>query len=279
MTPTSLLKPAVVPGQAARVARVEMSNSAALAAYLQRQADALGTGVQRLRDGDQSAVHPTRVASRRYRSTLTSFPRAFDAARAGVVVTELRWLAEVLGEVRDREVLRETLAGYGESEPWYDAALGRLAGELDQAWAEAQAQLGNPRCDQLLELAVALTEQTPVDIDAEHRAERTIRRFRLKVHAAVEHSDPEHWHDARKAAKRARYAAEALAIGGAAPESVKVFEHLQDLLGEYQDLILAEEFLAGLGIDTGSPRAAIAARREVLISETLSEVDRLWPEP
>ena len=73
--------------------------------YLTEQDDALIEGDLTLRRG-LGGIHPTRVATRRLRSTLRIFAAYFDPDRAEAFDTDLAWYAALLGEVRDREVQR-----------------------------------------------------------------------------------------------------------------------------------------------------------------------------
>ena len=77
--------------------------------YLVEQDDALLIGDLDLRRGF-GAIHPTRVATRRLRSTLRIFSDYVDAARAKAFDAELSWYADLLGNVRDREVQRARFA-------------------------------------------------------------------------------------------------------------------------------------------------------------------------
>ena len=54
-------------------------------------------------------MHETRVAARRLRSTLRVFGEVVHAASVEELNNELAWYADLLGEVRDREVLRDRL--------------------------------------------------------------------------------------------------------------------------------------------------------------------------
>jgi CHAD domain-containing protein len=54
-------------------------------------------------------VHQTRLAARRLRSTLRVFGDVVDADPAEELNNELAWYAELLGQVRDREVLGSEL--------------------------------------------------------------------------------------------------------------------------------------------------------------------------
>jgi inorganic triphosphatase YgiF len=75
-----------------------------VAAYAAAQCDVLASNDVGMRTG-QLAVHKTRVAARRLRSTLRVFGDVFAAAPAEELNNELSWYADLLGEVRDRDIL------------------------------------------------------------------------------------------------------------------------------------------------------------------------------
>jgi len=54
---------------------------------------------------DPEAVHSARVATRRLRSDLRTFRPILDAPWSEALRAELRWLGELLGRVRDADVL------------------------------------------------------------------------------------------------------------------------------------------------------------------------------
>ncbi|MCZ9338428.1 CHAD domain-containing protein, partial [Streptomyces sp. TRM76130] len=61
------------------------------------------------RRDEADSVHRMRVATRRLRSTFKSFGAVLDRSVTDPVGDELKWLAGVLGEDRDREVLTARL--------------------------------------------------------------------------------------------------------------------------------------------------------------------------
>src|SRR5581483_10955800 len=81
----------------------------ALFDYIAAQRDALIANDPGVRRGDPDAVHDMRVALRRLRSTLHTFRPALDTARTEPLREELKWLGQVLGAVRDNDVLAEKL--------------------------------------------------------------------------------------------------------------------------------------------------------------------------
>jgi CHAD domain-containing protein len=88
---------------------VEPSTAGELvAAYVASQCDVLASNDVGLRIGVPE-VHQTRVAARRLRSTLRIFGDVVDAAAAEELNDELAWYAELLGQVRDRDVLSRRL--------------------------------------------------------------------------------------------------------------------------------------------------------------------------
>ena len=64
---------------------------------------------------DEPLVHKFRVAIRRLRSTLKVYAPLFDPDASAALEAELVWFAGLLGEVRDRDILRQRLAVKGSS--------------------------------------------------------------------------------------------------------------------------------------------------------------------
>lgn len=236
--------------------------------YLQQQYVALLDGDLALRRG-QDVIHATRVATRRYRSVLRVFGDVFDPDRAATMDRELAWYAGLLGVVRDRQVLRRHLDDSVSALP-PELVLGPVTASIDahlhrEQLAGRQAlerQLRSKRYVTLLADLKDWNQQLPVSDAADvpavavrryvKQASRTLRR-RLHQALAAEASD-EAMHRARKAGKRARYTAELArpVIGKRARRIVKRAKHVQDVLGEHQDSIIASELLHRMGAAAGS---------------------------
>ena len=75
-----------------------------VSAYVAAQCEVLASNDVGMRTGTP-AVHKTRVAGRRLRSTLRIFGEVFDTAPAEELDNELKWYADVLGKVRDCDIL------------------------------------------------------------------------------------------------------------------------------------------------------------------------------
>jgi CHAD domain-containing protein len=225
-------------------------------------------------------VHKMRVACRRLRSTLRTFRAAFDTDRSEPLRQELRWLAGELGRSRDAEVMAAALREQVAAEPTelvigpVVAQIGaRFAGEAQQGRQQVLTALESVRYAELLEAMDEVVDAPPtIDVTASElrrMARRSLRRVDRRLSRAshipavvppaqrlqplvpgVVADRATQLHEARKAAKRARYAAEALRTSGgkAARRLIKALKRLQDQLGVYQDSVLTRQVLRELGV-------------------------------
>lgn len=86
-------------------------------------------------------------------------------------------------------------------------------------------------------------------------ADKAAKKARRRLREASTSTDDEALHRARKAFKRARYAAElttALVGRKKAKRAVGRYKHVQEVLGEHQDSLVAASFLRRLGAATGT---------------------------
>lgn len=224
---------------------------------------ALARGLHRLvqhdprtRRGDVEGVHQMRVAARRMRSDLRTFDVLVDAKWAQELVDELRWLGDELGRVRDLDVLRERLEhdAAGASVPLIPL-FNRLSDEHERAREQMQDALRSDRYKILLDRLIRAA-QTPILTTSAERGmnvlgpmlvAQTWRKLRKAARDIDDDSPDDHLHRVRIKAKRARYAAEAVAPalpGGkrkAALRFASRAERLQEVLGELQDATVAQE--------------------------------------
>ena len=241
------------------------SAGAVLADYIATQSDALIAGHFAINQDAPDSVHQTRVASRRLRSTLRTFGRCFVDDQAEAFEDELKWYADVLGEVRDREVLRIRLAAAIADLPPHlvvgpigEDIDARLAAEQESRRVELLSIMGQERYADLLATVTRWRDDPPFTAAAGRPArtlarpvERAERRLDRRLNQALEPaSTDEQLHSARKAGKRARYAAEV--AEGERSAAAKRAEELQDLLGEFQDSVIAAEVLRRLAADAWS---------------------------
>ncbi len=264
------------------------SAGAVLVDYLDQQADALVAGHFALHRDDPESIHRTRVACRRMRSTLRTFEQCFDADQAHQLEGELRWYAGVLGEVRDLEVLRIRIAAAIADLP-EELIVGpvaehvdkQLSAELATRRAQVLEVMAGERYAAVLAEAIRWREDPPFTAaagrpastlqDAVDRMEKRLAR-RLEQATAPGGLDTD-LHRARKAGKQVRYAAEA-ATGNPKVDQAREAAVLQELLGEFQDSIVAEELLRRLAADA-SDRGEDAFTYGVLVAEQRRIADRV----
>ncbi|MET0765440.1 MAG: CYTH and CHAD domain-containing protein [Blastococcus sp.] len=238
------------------------------------------------------AVHKMRVATRRLRSALTTFKTLFDAAVARPLRDELKWLAGELGAARDAEVMRDRVRKAVESQG-EDAAAGSAAAsaatELDQTYRDAHdrvlAELDGDRYHRILKALDGLITSPPLTEKAARPAgkvlPRLVARSYTQVRRIVEQADAtpdgaereELLHDARKAAKRSRYAGESVSrvFGKDATAFAQAMEGVQEALGEHQDSVLTRERLRDLALHTSSTGAAFLYGRLHALEEARTQ--------
>ncbi|MFN8074770.1 MAG: CYTH and CHAD domain-containing protein [Kineosporiaceae bacterium] len=255
------------------------------AAYLSGQARDLLVWDPHVRVDTDDAVHRMRVAARRMRSALATFKPFVDAEALAPLREELRWLGGVLGTARDAEVLHDRLVARARAlspDLLLGPVVARLDAELRQAYRDAHEgalrELRGARYFALVEQLEALLLQVPAGADAAlpvaalgPRVRKAVRRMEAAVASAREavtalasaqeaaagaavdslavalagqHRD-EALHEVRKAAKRVRYAAEAVAdvVGSDATRLANAAEQAQELLGDHQDGVVAAAVL------------------------------------
>ncbi|WP_405141864.1 CYTH and CHAD domain-containing protein [Sphaerisporangium sp. NBC_01403] len=230
--------------------------------YLRSQVAALVAQDPQVRRATPDAVHQMRVASRRLRSALKSFSGV--VAETTGIQDELRWIANVLGEVRDLEVIRERFAAHLDTlDP--DLVVGRIRTRLGDDLAERERAalvrvtgvMSGERYFALLDRLDALVAAPPLTPLAMKDAERTLAKVagkswkrvvgKYETAQAIEDTEQREiaMHDVRKAAKRARYTADALKplLGDQASVLAKRAKAVQEVLGLYQDGIVAQQIV------------------------------------
>jgi CHAD domain-containing protein len=237
-----------------------------LTTYVAAQIDAIFDGDMRLRRG-QDPIHDTRVAIRRLRSTIRVFGKLFDRSESDHLDEELKWFAGLLGEVRDPEVQRERFRKVLADWP-PELVLGPVANRINtdlhseqlRARQDVTEAMDSPKyLDVLATLQRWRTEvpvpTTPSVKKLHKRAIRAERKADRRLKAAVETGDDGLLHRSRKAAKRARYAAELrgpVDKPAAAKKAEKHFKRIQRVLGEHQDSVVASAALRRFALTAGT---------------------------
>jgi CHAD domain-containing protein len=242
-------------------------------AYVRDQCAAVLVGDVRLRDDPTpDVVHDTRVGIRRLRSTLRLFDHVVAGAPEGFD-DDLAWMANLLSPLRDADILshrvREAL---DELEP--EHVVGPVRAEVDRELTamrdaeqkEWQAAWDDPRYRGVMSTLVRWYASVPVGEKVRVRPKKTLRKAKKKVRRRLSRATDAHGlHQARKAAKRLRYAADLLEP--ARPEAAAVADEakeLQTTLGEHQDLAVASAFVRELAqsgrVESGFTYGVLADR-------------------
>lgn len=244
---------------------------------------------------DPEALHRYRVAARRLRSDLRTFSRLFDTDLSAELRDELQWLGSAVGPARDLDVLEARFAANARSLPDVDQpataeVLARLAVSRRVARDGLLAALRSDRYDRTIRMLVEFASDPPIAAAANRKAKQPaarvasplVKRRWKQLAAAVEttggHPTDTELHQIRIAAKRCRYAAEAVApvVGGPARRFAAGVEAIQTVLGDYHDTVVAEAWLRNAAIELVDARVAIGG----LIAIERQERARLrdaWP--
>ncbi|MFF0748772.1 CHAD domain-containing protein [Streptomyces sp. NPDC004267] len=276
---------------------------AAVLAYVREQADALVALDPAVRRDLPDAVHRMRVASRRLRSAFRTYRKVLDRDVTDPLADDLKWLAAELGHARDLEVLDARLRAGLAALP-RDLVIGPVRRRLG-TWKSAEGggsrrhtldALDSPRHLALLDRLDALLAAPPL-LPAAHKSaakvlpkavRRDYRRLAKRVEAALA-LDPGRdrdlaLHSARKAAKRARYAADAAtpALGRPAKRFASRVKAVQTCLGDHQDSVVARAALRDLAVqahDAGEPSftwGVLYGREERSGADRQRELPELW---
>lgn len=240
-------------------------------------------------DVDPEGVHQARVATRRLRSDLRTFRSLVDPALASSLRDELGWLAGVLGSVRDGDVLLERIRRNAarlpeSSRPGADRVLGALAVTREDARDELLDALRSDRYVELLELLVAAANAPALRSTAELPAVTTLPALVREPWGLLEKradalgkSPPDDaLHDIRVRTKRVRYATEAVApvLGHRARAFAAAAADLQEVLGDFNDAVVAEAWLRDWAHGSRSPSGVFAAGELASLENTDAERSR-----
>ena len=233
-------------------------------AYVRDQVAAISRYDPRVRRDEPDAVHQMRVATRRARSALQAFGGVIDRHTTRPLCAELKWLAAELGQARDTEVLLARLTADLAAirpalvvGPVQARITAHFNAELTQARQTALNALDGQRYLRLLDDLHALLADPPLTPLAKRQAGEALakpvrqgaRRLQRTLDAVPGAEDRDTAiHEARKATKRARYAAEAAvpALGRTASRQATQAKELQQLLGDHHDSVVARIVLLDL---------------------------------
>ena len=240
--------------------------------------------------GGAPDVHDLRVAMRRARSALATFRPLVDASRTEPLRAELQWAASELGRVRDAEVVLERVAAHapaasggtdtGLARRGHRALVRALEQDLESRRPHVVEVLSSRRYRSALAALESLAADPPLTERATAPARRVARRrirreatrFDRLAREALAEPDTDAraalLHEARKAAKRLRYAAEAAGpvTGRRVLRVAEAAEHVQDVLGEHHDTVATRAAVAEVA-RAGDAATAFAVGRVHALEE------------
>jgi CHAD domain-containing protein len=246
-------------------------------------------------DLDPEGVHQARVATRRLRSDLRTFRPLVDRKWSTTLRAELGWIAGMLGEVRDGDVLLARLrARAGELPASLVAPAGAAIEALEETRASAFAVLDEALrseryvglLDRLVETANAPALRSGAGEHAADAIPALVRRPWHKLEKRAQHAgdDPNdaQLHEIRIRTKRVRYAADAATpvAGKPARALAHAAARLQDVLGDLNDARVAADWLDhwanGADGELARAAAALADRERAAASELRDSWREAW---
>ncbi|MFI2782860.1 CYTH and CHAD domain-containing protein [Streptomyces sp. ALB3] len=272
-------------------------------AYVRRQVEAVVALDPAVRRDLPDSVHRMRVATRRLRSVFRTYRTVLDRTVTDPLRDELKWLAAELGADRDQEVLDARLRSHlaGLPDP---LLLGPVSARLKLTSVARRAGtrrrvtsvLDDGRYLALLDALDAVLADPPL-LPAAARAPKDVlpravlkdyERLAARVGHALEQPPGEQrdvaMHEARKAAKRVRYAAEAAApaLGKPAKRLAGRVKSVQSVLGDHQDSVVTRAALRTLAVQAhGAGESAFTwgllhGREEATAAARERELPEVW---
>lgn len=238
-----------------------------------------------LKQDDDEGVHDLRVAIRRLRTLLKMSRELFGRWHTDVVRTAFKIVMAATGELRDEEVLEETLDGAATADGFAEWLQGRKVRErkLRQNVITRIERGDLERARLMLKALLVFPVEPTRNVELSKFARKTVERARRKVEDKrdVEVTNVVGMHDLRIAYKELRYSiellSEALPIDARAQlEPATVF---QKRLGELHDVDVATEVIVkarGLSLPAREEAlASLKALRTKRVAKYLRELDPL----
>lgn len=221
---------------------------------------------------DPEDLHQHRVGIRKLRSLLGS-ARMLEPEWSEKLRAELEWIADLMNPVRDLDVMIPYLrADMQLLEPDEAALMERFIETLiSEREAARKVMLEGLESERYLELLRTLQSATvslvvrPAEDDLESGAARQFRKMRKAVKVLPSPPEDEDLHRVRRLAKKARYTADLVKDGG----GKKVAKYLadiklvQEVLGDFQDSVVAEERIRAFLPEARSTQEAFVLGRMV----------------
>lgn len=245
-----------------------------------------------LATSDPEYVHEMRSSLRRMRSTLRVLRPKLRRGLEDSVRKDIRWLAKVMGEARDWDVLAtQTLPGllqaHGES-PGGDGLASAVQAQRESKRAALRTALRSPRYARFILTLARWLAQPAVAAeggsklaDVASRALRKRRRLFVASAQRLSQRDPAQRHRLRIEAKRMRYAVEGFASlfpGKRVRAFLDPLTALQRGLGDANDAAVAGQLIEKLGVAPDLrefARGWLEARIQAATADLACDLERL----
>ena len=225
---------------------------------------------------DPECLHQMRVAARRLRSALRVFRDAIPARRVKALTGGLRWIADALGRVRDLDVYLIDLDEKVDSAtPDCCEALAPYRMHLDEKREKARAillrALDSRRFSRFVDRfsrflaagppkrAKAPLAGEPTTAIAGHMIERQFKKVLRSGRALTKACPDMELHKLRIRFKRLRYTAEFFSdlYGGPVKKLARNARRFQNLLGDHQDAVVAQQMIRDYSASATGARTAL----------------------
>ncbi|MEX0790609.1 MAG: CYTH and CHAD domain-containing protein [Actinomycetota bacterium] len=219
---------------------------------------------------DPEDLHQHRVGIRKLRSLLGS-ARMLEPEWSAALRAELEWIGDLMNPVRDLDVMVPYLrADMTLLDPAEAALMDRfVAGLGTEREAARKKMLEGLESDRYLELLKTLEAATvslvvrPAEEDLTSGAARRYRKMRKAVRNLSSPPEDEDLHRVRRLAKKARYTADLVkpAGGKKVAKYLADIKRVQEVLGDFQDSVVAEERIEAFLPEARSPQESFVLGR------------------
>ena len=234
-------------------------------------ADALVRHQNAAESGDAEALHQLRVATRRLRASIELFSSVIYASQIKFYRRDIPWIAHQAGACRECDVTSALItARAAKIDPDLNAAIAPMIAALDQRRKSEHAKLHELLASKRYRnLLAKLSRPAFKKLGADRRlgmvAAQLVRHAtrgaaRLGEKLASDAPAPV-FHKLRVRIKRLRYELEMIAPLGAKrhKKTIARLEELQELLGMYNDTIVATAWLLSFAETAGAPPRTVLA--------------------
>ena len=222
---------------------------------------------------NSEALHQMRVATRRIRALFRTVRTILEPEWTKKMTQEVRWIGALLGEVRDWDVLLESLQKeyfhlHSQEERGFRLIVSTFQDEHALARSRLIDGLRSNRYLDLLNTLEGSVTRLPFQSDQPHMSNLARKAF-AKLEKCVEssqgHFPKQELHHTRILVKRARYTIELAEpfLGKRATHFLRQAKTLQGELGDHQDALIAEQRL--LSDHSFSRRPGVAFVKGLLV--------------